>query len=216
MARSHARRRASREQRRCILIVTEGKKTEPKYFSCLCRNLKLTGATVQVTNADATDPGGIVKYAESHRDDSVSSVRGGRGVKYDETWVVFDSEQNLDTPQLNAALARARDLGIKVAMSAPCFEYWLLLHYVYSTRYMTNFREANDTLREHLPDYDKTKLPVEDLWNRVPTAVENAELCRQNCTHPRTFPFTDVDCLVCVLDAAAEKDYRILGREYGD
>ena len=214
VTRPHIRVRGSREQRRCILIVTEGAKTEPKYFCSLRQNLKLTATTVQVVPADATDPAGIVEFARSCHEARASGARAGYGVAYDETWVVFDSEQRLDTPQLNDALDRARSLKIRVAMSAPCFEYWLLLHHTYSTRYMCSYREAQEALRRHIPHYDKTNPPVDDLWPRVPDAVNNAALCRQNCEPPRTYPFTDVDHLVGALDAAAAEDYRILGRDY--
>jgi len=45
-----------------------------------------------------------------------------------ELWVVFDRDEN--TPQeVYAAFRLARQNGIRIAFSHPCFELWLLLHF---------------------------------------------------------------------------------------
>lgn len=44
---------------------------------------------------------------------------------FDEIWCVVDVD---DHPNLNSAIAEARDAGIEIAVSNPCFELWLVLH----------------------------------------------------------------------------------------
>ena len=44
---------------------------------------------------------------------------------FDEIWCVFDVDAH---PNVNSAVAEARDAGIEVAVSNPCFELWLVLH----------------------------------------------------------------------------------------
>jgi len=52
---------------------------------------------------------------------------GGRARSADESdvWCVFDAD---DHPNLKQAVVEARDAGIQVALSNPCFELWLVLH----------------------------------------------------------------------------------------
>ena len=47
----------------------------------------------------------------------------------DEVWCVFDVEAPQTHPNLQEALARARDNEIETAVSNPCFEIWLALHF---------------------------------------------------------------------------------------
>jgi RloB-like protein len=47
----------------------------------------------------------------------------------DEFWCVFDVEWPINHPNLHDALLLAREHGIEVAISNPCFEIWLVLHF---------------------------------------------------------------------------------------
>ena len=73
-------------------------------------------------------------------------------MQYDEVWCVFDVD---DHPGINDAQQMARASGIKLAISNPCFELWLLLH----------FREPpgaqdrhtiQDMLKTHVREFDKS------------------------------------------------------------
>ena len=52
-------------------------------------------------------------------------VRRRRDPEFDEIWCVFDVDAH---PDVNSAIAEARDAGIGIAVSNPCFELWLVLH----------------------------------------------------------------------------------------
>ncbi len=47
----------------------------------------------------------------------------------DEFWCVFDVEWPRNHPGLKEAIEQARQNGIQLAVSNPCFELWLILHF---------------------------------------------------------------------------------------
>lgn len=70
---------------------------------------------------------------------------------YDEVWCVFDTD---DHPHLNDAVQMARDNGVELAVSNPCFELWLLLHLRESPG--PQHRQAlQRMIRAFLPNYGK-------------------------------------------------------------
>ena len=51
----------------------------------------------------------------------------------DERWLVLDIDHSLQGAHVASfmeALKRAKDNGVQVALSNPCFELWLLLHHI--------------------------------------------------------------------------------------
>jgi len=90
--------------------------------------------------------------------------------QYDEVWCVFDVDSH---PHLAEAKQQAFANGISVALSNPCFELFLLLHYQYYSRPCTR-QEIRRDLKKHLPAYDK-KIDFYPFWERYPTAKANHE-----------------------------------------
>lgn len=100
-----------------MLIFTEGEKTERNYLTHLYRALR---ETVTVTFGESGAPVRIVEAAIA---EGRSRDRSGR--PYDEIWCVFDHDEH---PDIDAVRRQARDAGIQVAFSNPCFELWLVLY----------------------------------------------------------------------------------------
>ena len=75
----------------------------------------------------------------------------------------------------------ARLKNVKVIVSNPCLEYWLLLHYEYTAKPFKDCSEANQLLKKHLKDYDKSEkyFVKNDLYKKIKniqqTAVKNAK-----------------------------------------
>jgi hypothetical protein len=67
----------------------------------------------------------------------------------------------------------ARDNGIELAISNPCFELWLLLHFRESPG-MQNRRKLSEMLVKHVPGYDKD-VNYAVYSNGYPHAVSRAE-----------------------------------------
>ncbi|MCI9889787.1 RloB domain-containing protein [Micrococcales bacterium 31B] len=56
----------------------------------------------------------------------------------DQYWCIFDVESPKPHPGLEAAVREAAREGIKLAISNPCFELWLILHREDSTKYLSS------------------------------------------------------------------------------
>ena len=120
------RRRAIYPPRKKVLIVCEGKKTEPNYFSSLIANLKLTAAEVKIYNGRGSAPKSVVEFGieifEMESD-------------FDLVFFVFDKDNH---DSYAAALSMVENLKTKgkykskiigAITSNPCFEVWFLMHF---------------------------------------------------------------------------------------
>lgn len=96
-----------------ILVVCEGKNTEPSYF----RQFKLSSATVKPVGKGMNTLS-LVNEA------LVLSTKG----KYEQVWCVFDKDE-FSAQDFNAAVALALASGFKVGYSNQAFEYWFILHF---------------------------------------------------------------------------------------
>ena len=73
--------------------------------------------------------------------------------------------------------------NVKVVVNQPCFEFWLLLHFVDTSRAFNNCEEAQKLLSKYIEGYEKTekfyKNPQNDLYKRLKdlqvTAIKNAQ-----------------------------------------
>ena len=143
-----------REPKKRVVVVAEGKKTEPQYLALL--NSRAQSALIEliVVDEDATDPPGLVRRACEVQDDAAKERRRTRdpNATVDEVWCVFDVDQH---HQLKNACEQARANGVHLAISNPSFEIWLLLHF----KDQTAFQHRHDVLKEvssHIPSYDKS------------------------------------------------------------
>ncbi len=183
-----------------MLIVCEGQKTEPSYFKGLCRIWRLHGAQVTVANpGSASAPMNVVEKAIRLRAERQRKAKSGGLPKFNQVWCVFDFDQHTT---YTAAIAEAKKNGLRVASSVPCFEYWYLLHFYYTTK---SFADCEQVIREvagHLPGYAKSQAPLEQLFPRLDTACSNAaKLRKHNEAVGSTRPATDVDLLVSAMQA---------------
>lgn len=172
---SYRRRPPSVEPRACVLLVCEGKKTEPNYFKSLRKELRLTTVEVKIVGQGAAPKTVVKKAVELARDRKQEVHRGRDGIEYDHVWCVFDVEQTHQNPSLPAALDQAAATGIDVALSNPCFEYWFLLHFTNCGQLLSNCKGVLLELKKHLPNYEKAQDVFETLWPRVDDAIRRAK-----------------------------------------
>ena len=158
-ARKIARRKASRQGMPAILIVCEGRETEPNYIRGLCDHLGINRAAVQIECCEGvTDPKGLVRKARQHFTSDGA---------YDRVFVVCDGD--------TSGLAAARELAQKplrnaareptimqVIASHPSFEFWLLLHFEYRAAPCSAV-EATRDLRRYLTGYEKAEPRIFDM-----------------------------------------------------
>lgn len=95
-----------------ILIICEGKNTEPSYFN----QFRLSSATIK-SIGEGYNTISLVNRANQLANDQ----------QYDQVWCVFDKDDFADA-DFNEAIQIAEAQGFKVAYSNQAFEYWLILH----------------------------------------------------------------------------------------
>lgn len=195
------RRVEFKELKPVVLIVCEGRETEPNYFNNLKRVLNLTAVDVLVVGSGecGTAPKSIVDYAKCR----MQELRGeGREAKKENVWCVFDRDEH---PSFDNAVKMAKDNGFGVAFSNPCFELWYLLHFQDQAKHI----ERDDVTRllkddKNFPKYNKSmKELFRILLQRLPNAEARAQSLRtkhEGDDNPETHnPSTGVDRLVARL-----------------
>ena len=176
-ARRPVRREPSREPRASILIVCEGEKTEPSYFRSLCGSLELSNTEVEIVKSgSASAPISVVSRAVELRD---ARRRDSSRVDYDEIWCVMDVEVP-EAESLRRALNKARGQNLDVALSNPCFEFWILLHFEYCGTLFHGCKAVVKRLKKHIPKYKKGQDIFSRLEPNTNQAIQRAEsLCGQ-------------------------------------
>ena len=175
---SYDRKAGKRRPRRCVLIVCEGKRTEPLYFRSLVKELRLATVDVSVTveGGKGGDPRLVVERARSKRNEARSSER-----PFDNVWCVFDAENPNSNLHFNSAVTDARQEEFDLAISNPAFEFWYLLHFQDTDRPFENASVCIEVLKkEGIPDYDKGCCVLPILYEHTDTAIQRATRILEN------------------------------------
>jgi RloB-like protein len=154
------RRSGVRDERRTVLILTNGQRTEVDYFEALKMEPWVTADKVTV-KFQSGDPNEVVNRAAVIRNDSA----------YSEAWAVCD----LDEFNVAAAYVSADDRDVALALSVPCFEVWLLLHVTDKSPGFNSATQAGVYLQKHVRGWDKAKLNFNDFQPGVFDAVTRAQ-----------------------------------------
>lgn len=157
-ARDLSRRASTKLTPAKILIVCEGKKTEPYYFEELTDYYELlTANVIDVTGNCGSSPMCVFKHAKETQKDMIE-----KGAPYDEIYIVIDKDAHTDYQSALDAIRRIRLSGTWYPVnSIPCFEYWLLLHFTYTTKAYRNLpgnssgNQIVNDLKKHIKDYEK-------------------------------------------------------------
>jgi len=190
-----ARQKASREGLPAILVLCEGRETEPNYIDGLRDHLRINAAAVHVEPGDSvTDPVGLVRKAQRlFKSDGA----------YDLVYVVCDGDSHhLATARKLAAQRLRNSAGavtqVQVIASCPSIEFWLLLHFEYSARAYRTAAEVQQVLRAHLPDYRKND---RDIFRKAAAGLDLAcrrveQLKAELSANGASAPDTDMHLLV--------------------
>lgn len=154
--------------------------TERRYFDGL-KQARRNPALRLDFYAKARAPVQLVEYAATRVDG------------YDEVWCVFDVDE---FPDVTAAVEVARRANIHLAISNPCFEFWLLLHFEQCVAPLPRFADVAPRLKHHVDDYDKSALNFGLFVDGVGDAVERAEQIEPTGEDHRVNPSTGVWRLV--------------------
>jgi len=195
-------RRASkaRPPRAVTLIVCEGE-TERYYFEALRVRLGLSNAEVQVPpKPTGRSPRQLVDYAESQ-------LKSGG---YDRGYCVFDRDTHTTFAEarqrIRALATRSRTpLIIAEAVSIPCWEVWVLLHFGRSDRAYADAAEAKRVAYVGTAlGYGSTDPRLaEQLLDHLDEALENADWLERRTGRIDENPSTSVHHVVRHLQSVA-------------
>lgn len=141
-----------RDPKPVILVVCEGRRTEPQYVNGFKAAYHNARVQVTIANEHGT-PKTLVEIAKKYKVEKQKQARrqADDNLEYDEVWCVFDID---DHPHLADAKQMARDNGILLAISNPCIELWLLLHFRDDPG-MQDRDQMSRLLKQFVPNYDK-------------------------------------------------------------
>ena len=169
------RRAPSRDPRHRILVVCEGKKTEPLYLKAFQHHVRNRLVHVEIVGEGGV-PLTAVARAIALRDAANADARSQRddNLRFDEAWCVIDVDEH---PNLEEACKEAERSAIMVAVSNPCFELWALLHFREHVESWER-HEIQKALKAFLPGYEK-ELDFRKMAGGYSDAVDRArELSR--------------------------------------
>ena len=171
------RRQSRRAAYEKLLIVCEGEKTEPHYFNGIRNYYDLNTANVEISGDCNSDPMSLVDYAKQRYREERDS-----GDPFDRIFCVFDKDAHTTYVRALDALHSANPDNTFFAInSVPCFEYWLLLHFQYSTKSYTDLsansagNQVINDLKNFMPDYEKGGTEIfAELFLQLDFAKNNA------------------------------------------
>ncbi len=209
-AKAHRRKIASRAPYERVLIICEGEKTEPNYLKGIRKAFMLHPANVVIADKKhGLDPKGLVCYAiEEYKKDP----------DFNRVYCVFDKDKHTS---YDAALDQVGATRLKggakllAITSVPCFEFWILLHFTYTTRsFCAAGEDSNCALvvaelkrNGWLPDYEKGVKDLFDLLeDKLDTAMKSATRLKAfHMTSGTDNPSTKVPDLIDYLEEMKAK-----------
>lgn len=181
-------KRLKRKINPTIVIVCEGKNTEPGYFNLF--KTRYVNVNVEIPDKKScgknkskkTDPLSLVQKAEEYKRNKYE-IREEDG---DRVWCVFDVDINYNSDnaiksridEINKAKILANSKNIKLGISNPCFELWYLIHFEYTTANLKDYDSVIERLNKYIINYDKSKCPIkydENYKKLMETAILNAK-----------------------------------------
>lgn len=205
------RNKPQRSPSKRILIVCEGEKTEPNYFEEIRKKLELVTTDVVITGDCDSSPDQVLTEAEKLYKESVDEQN-----KFDLVFCVFDKDSHKTYQGTIDKIKKKKPKDIfKAITSDPCFEYWYILHFTYTTKPYTRSGKKSpgdlvvSDLKNYIPKYDKGKTHYyEQLKGKLHNAIIHAK--RSNDEYDRAgggIPTTKVHELIEWL--LKEKDSNI-------
>jgi hypothetical protein len=151
-----------------FIISTEGRETEPVYFAMLQKEYQSIILKILRGKKGESEPVKILKKAQRFAGKNYLT-------ESDEVWLVID-RNTWKKEQLDETFRGCESNKFSLAVSNPCFEYWLLLHFETPPSCdVDSADKCRQRLRRHLPEFEKSKLPADILILNITEAIKRAE-----------------------------------------
>jgi hypothetical protein len=142
---SSLRRRApTKAPKARMVLVCEGKNTEPDYFRALRQNLNKQSLEIKVVEA-----AGVPMTVAQEALRQAKILKNSVGIEGDRVCAIFDRDEH---PKFDEAIEFCRRHKIMVGYTNPCFELWLIWHF---ENYGANSHrhEVQKAFARLVPDY---------------------------------------------------------------
>ena len=192
---TNLRRKQTATPKETILILCEGENPECRYFRRLAEELNLESCVnIQHKN------GPLKKLWQK-------AIREQKKSEYSKVYLVIDDDGCSDKIEdLKNDLQQHQQ--IILIISDPCFEFWLLLHFIKTTRPFKHTKGGKSACEQvieklkkkgRLPEYKKNHPKIfETIYSDIETALKNAK-------NPSGHPSTNMYILVEDLRKLARK-----------
>ena len=175
-----------RVPRRTFLVFCEGRRTEPDYLKALKREPEVRSiASVDIRIHEDTLGSAPLTLVEAAVDARARTVQDRSEI--DEVWCLFDVEWPQNHPNLTEALTLARRNDVNVAVSNPCFELWLVLHFQDQTAWLDT-NAAKRLLKGHDDSQGKAVDGAIYMPLRAEAARRSRSLDKRHKGDGKTFP----------------------------
>lgn len=189
---SFVRREAFRDAR-LIVIASEGKDTERIYFNALAKEYANPRVHVRILERrddekNNSSPKHVLEQLKDYKSQYYLE-------EDDELWLVVDKDHWTDGMLSQVATVCTQDVSMRMALSNPCFEVWLLLHLEDVTSltseerklWMENSRKSRNAdpylkvrMRQDMGSYHESDYDAKALIEHVETAIGRAILLDNN------------------------------------
>jgi hypothetical protein len=164
---------------RLFIIATEGKETEKQYFSLF----HSTRIKIEIL-ATGEDNKSAPQYVLDRLDEFAN--------KYDLTdedslWLMVDTDRWIDRHKVKnfrVVCQEARKKGYYLAISNPCFEVWLYLHFDELIGEFKLCKEIEAKIRNKVGSYNKSNLDLSLYEDKINDAIARAKALD---TNPRQY-----------------------------
>lgn len=182
-----------------VLIVCEGEQTEKNYFHGLRRAYRLSTMTLEVVSSESGSNASNILLDADKRVERAKKDNE----PFSNVYCVFDRD---DERGANVSFQRTvDDIGRRkkfhAIYSIPSFEYWLLLHFVYTRQCFETPRHLMDRLLKEYPQYQKNQPRLFlELQDKLDQALSHADRCDKEVREcGEDNPSTQIHCLVRFL-----------------
>jgi hypothetical protein len=153
-----------------IIIATEGEETEQRYFSIVKERYQNSRVYVEVIPSEEG------RSSPEHIIDNLNRFRDGNEFdsESDEFWLMIDKDK-WAMRNLARVTQAAVQKGYKLAISNPCFECWLYLHFASIDSDRISSSKMEGMLKKIADGYKKPNVEKEKYQDRIINAIKNAK-----------------------------------------
>ena len=170
-----------------LVIACEGEKTEAEYLSFSC----FQNSRIKLCIVPSKDGKSSPIHVLENLEEEVEKYDLKQG---DQLWIVIDTDRWIFETQIKPLLnARIKKFPVHTAVSNPCFELFLFLHFSpMPTTPVKDSRTMEKMLRSSLGQYSKSNLEEATYAPHIQNAIQEAEKTEYGSNSLPQNPGTDV------------------------